>query len=149
MGTYLPGTGTLGCGARCGAGTFHSRDIPPGFLSTTCGFGTSLFHISALPTNLEQYIFSNSIVVGLPFNLIYDISEWWLFYSLVVIWCGYAMRQAMFTMFTSILTGSLDFFLFEIFLASWGRPMTFPFRTVFALSHRFWVVVYSFSLVSR
>ena len=32
MGTYLHGTGTLGRGAWCGAGTPHSLDIPPHFL---------------------------------------------------------------------------------------------------------------------
>ena len=43
MGIYLPGIRTLGQEAWCGAGTPHSWDIPPRFLSATCWCGTSLF----------------------------------------------------------------------------------------------------------
>ena len=52
VGTYLPGTGILGCGAWCGAGTPHSQYVPPEFLYTTLGCGTSLFRISTHPTIL-------------------------------------------------------------------------------------------------
>ena len=89
MGTYLPGTGTLGCGALCGAGTPHSWYIPPEFLPTTCGCGTSLFSMSAPFTYLGGCGFFNSMVVRLPFKLISDGPEWWLFYSLaVILWGG-------------------------------------------------------------
>ena len=74
-----------GWGAWCGAGTPCSWDIPPEFLSTTCGCGTSPFCISTQPTSLDGCGFFNSIVVRLPFNSISDHSEWWLFYILVVI----------------------------------------------------------------
>ena len=53
MGTYLLGTGTLGWGASCGAGTPCSWEIPPEFLSTTCEWGTGLFHVCAAPTTLD------------------------------------------------------------------------------------------------
>ena len=46
MGTYLSGAGTLDWVAWCGAGTSHSWDIPPEFLSTTCECMTSPFHTS-------------------------------------------------------------------------------------------------------
>ena len=72
-------------GAWCGAGIPYFPDIPPKFLSTTCGCGTSLFHVSTPPTSLGGCGFFNSIVVRLPFNLTSDGSEGWLFYSLVLI----------------------------------------------------------------
>ena len=85
MGTYLPGTGTLGWGAWCGAGTPHSQDIPPQFLSTTHGCGTSPLHICDPPIILDGCGFFNSIIVRFPFNSVSDGSKWWLFYILVVI----------------------------------------------------------------
>ena len=85
MGTYLPGTGTLGWGSCYGAGTPHSRDYPPKFLSTTCVCGTSPFCIFSPPTSLDRCGFFNSVIVRFPFNLISAGSEWWLFYNLVVI----------------------------------------------------------------
>ncbi|KAF6094767.1 hypothetical protein HJG60_011865 [Phyllostomus discolor] len=72
MGIYLPGTGTLGWGAWCGAGTPHSQYIPPKFLSTTHGLGTSPFHVSTPPTSLDGCGLFNSTVVRLPLNLISD-----------------------------------------------------------------------------
>ena len=75
MGTYLPGTKILGCGAWCEAGTPHSQDIPLEFLSTTRGCGTSPFHISTTPTSLGGCGFFNSVVVRIPFNSISDGSE--------------------------------------------------------------------------
>ena len=74
-----------GVGAWCGAGTPHSWGIPSKFLPTTCGCGTSLFHVSAPPTSLDVCGFFNSLVVRLPFNSVFVGSEWWLFYSVVVI----------------------------------------------------------------
>ena len=85
MGANLPGTGTLGWGVSCGAETPHSQDIPPKFLSTTCGCGTRLFHNSVPPTSLDGCGFFSFVVVRLPFNLLSDGSGWWLFYILVVI----------------------------------------------------------------
>ena len=57
MGTYLPGSGTLGWGAWCGAGTPGSWDIPPIFSYSTCGFGTSPFSVFASPTSLDGFFF--------------------------------------------------------------------------------------------
>ena len=72
-------------GAWYWSDTPHSWQIPSEFLSTTCGCGTSLFHICISPTSLSVCGFFNSIVVRLPFNPISDGSEWWLCYILVVI----------------------------------------------------------------
>ena len=58
---------------------------PSWFLSTTRGCRTSLFHISTPPAQSQCGFFCNSVVVGLPFSLISDGSEWWWFYHLVVI----------------------------------------------------------------
>ena len=85
VGTYLPGTGTLGWGTWCGAETPHSQDILSEFLFTTCECGTSLFCICVPPTSLDECGLFNFIVVRLPFNLISDVSEPWLFYILAVI----------------------------------------------------------------
>ena len=79
-----------GWGAWSGAGTPCSWDIPPEFLSTTCGCGTSPFCISTQPTSLDGCSFLDvvttiSVVVRLPFNSISDSSEWWLIYISVVI----------------------------------------------------------------
>ena len=76
MGTYLPGTGTLDSGASVGLGlTPLSSGIPPEFLSTTHGLGTSPMHVSDPPTNLDGCGFFNSVIVRLPFNLISDGSK--------------------------------------------------------------------------
>ena len=75
VGTYLPGTGTLGWEAWCGTGTPCSQDIPPKFLSTIHGCGTSPFCVSTPPTSLDGCGFFNSVGVRLPFNLISDGSE--------------------------------------------------------------------------
>ena len=85
MGTYLPGIGTMDWGAWHVAWIPCSQDIPPEHLSATRGCGTSLFHISTPPTSLDGCGFFNSVIVRLPFNSIYNGSEWWLFYTLVVI----------------------------------------------------------------
>ena len=85
VGTYLPGTRTLGWGTWCGAGTPRSWDIPPKFLSTTCGCETSPSHVCTPPTSLDGCGFFNSIVVRLPFRSITENSEWLLFYILAVI----------------------------------------------------------------
>ena len=90
IGTYLPGTWTLGWGLWCGAGSPHSWDISSKFLSTMHGCGTCPICVCTPPTSLNGCGFFNSLVVRLPFNSISDGSEWWLFYILVVIftwWC--------------------------------------------------------------
>ena len=69
--TYLPGTGTLGWGAWCGAGTPWSWGTLLEFLSTRHVCGTSLFP----PTSLDGCRFFNSIVVRLSFNLTSNGSE--------------------------------------------------------------------------
>ena len=87
VGTYLSGTGTLVWGSWCGAGTPHSQDIPPKFLSTTRGCGTSPFWVYAPPTSLDGCGLFNSVVVKrLLCNSIADGSElWWLFYLVVML----------------------------------------------------------------
>ena len=85
IGTYSPGSGTLGLATCCGAGTPCSRAIPPEFLSSKHGCGTSPFRVSNPSTSLNGWCFFNSVVVRLPFSSISDSSEWWLFYNLVVI----------------------------------------------------------------
>ena len=85
VGTYFPGTGTLGWGAWCGSGTPRSQGTLPEFLSTSHWCGTSPFFTSTLPTNLGWCCFFNSVVVRLPFNLISVSSEQRLFYIFVVI----------------------------------------------------------------
>ena len=85
VGTYLPGTGALGWGAWCRSGTLRSQDIPPECLSTTCGCRSSPFSICTPSTSLDGCGFFNSVVVRLPFNLISECLEWWLFYILVLI----------------------------------------------------------------
>ena len=65
-------------------GLLAPQNIPPKFLSTTCGYGTSPFHITP-PTNLDGCGFFNSVIVRLPFNSISDGSKRWLFYILGVI----------------------------------------------------------------
>ena len=75
MRTYFLGTGLLGWGPWCGAGTPCSQDIPPKFLSTIQGCGTSPFCISTPPTSLDGCGCFNSVVIRLPFNLISDGAE--------------------------------------------------------------------------
>ena len=119
--TYLPGTGTLGWGAWCGAGTSHSQDISPEFLSTTHRWGTSLFCICAPPTHLDGCGFFNSIVVRLPFNSISDSSEWWLFYILVVI-LMWLCKEASLVCLILHLDGSPK----KCFFKSWGTTSENP-----------------------
>ena len=85
MGSHLPGTKTLGWEAWCGARTPCSWDIPPEFLSTTHGCGTSPFYSQPLLPCLDGCGFLNSVVIRLPFNSIFDGSVWWLFRILVMI----------------------------------------------------------------
>ena len=86
VGTYLPGTGTLGWGAWCGAGTPCSRDTPPELLSTT--HGTSLTQICGPPTSLDGCGILHSVVVRLPFNSISVSSErrWFCILVVILLW---------------------------------------------------------------
>ena len=81
--TYLPGTGTLGWGAWCGARTTHLWDIPPEFLFTTCGSGTNLFLIFAPPTSVDGYGLFHSCQTSIQLNF----CRFWVMavYILVVI----------------------------------------------------------------
>ena len=65
-------------GPGVGLGTF-APEIS--ILIFTCYFSVWDLH----PSCQSQYGFFNSVIVEIPFSSIYDISEWWLFYSLVVI----------------------------------------------------------------
>ena len=90
MGTYLPGTGTLGWGAWCGAGTPHSREFfitPQNFYLPHMKW-SSPFHVCAPPTHLDGCGFFISIVVRLPCSSISDYPKLKLFYILVVIFMG-------------------------------------------------------------
>ena len=111
MGTYLPGTGTLDWVVWCRTGTPWSSDILPKFSSTTCECGTSLFHISVPPNSLDGCGFFNSIVVRLPFNSISDVSEWWLFYILVVILMWLCEEVIVFTYSAFLTRSSVCFFI--------------------------------------
>ena len=73
-----------GLGDWCGAGTPHSWYIPLKFIHHMWVWDQPVprLHPSYQSNGCG---FFNSEVVGLPFNLISDGSEWWLFYVLVVI----------------------------------------------------------------
>ena len=73
VGTYPPGTGTLGWGTWYRAWTPRSQDILPEFLSTTCEGPAHSRSVPLLP--VDGCGFFNSIVVRLSFNLIFDSSE--------------------------------------------------------------------------
>ena len=77
---WNPGLGDLG-----GGETPCSKDVPLKILSTIHGCGTNCsVYLPLLPVWMDVVFFS-SVAVRLPFNLISDCSEWWLFYILVVI----------------------------------------------------------------
>ena len=69
VGTYLPDTGTLGWGTRVGLGLLAPEIFLLIFIHHTHKCGTSPFCISAPPTSLGGYGFSNSVAVRLPFSL--------------------------------------------------------------------------------
>ena len=83
MGTYLPGSGTLGWVVWCGAGNPSFERYPSRFLFTTHGCRTAcstspclsallhVSHISMPPIRLDECGFLNSLVVGLPYSLIF------------------------------------------------------------------------------
>ena len=53
-------------------------------------------------------VFLNSVVIGLPFSLISDVFEWWLFCNLVVLLMWFCEEVSQFT-YTSILNLSSDY----------------------------------------
>ena len=105
MGTFLPGTGTLGSRVWCGAGAPRSLggdlcswDILPNFCPPYLWVWDKPIPCLC-PSYLSQCgFFFNSLVVGLPFSQISGSSEWWLFCSVDVIlmWLG----EEVSTMFT-------------------------------------------------
>ena len=122
-GIYLPGTGTLGCVVWPGVGITCSQDNPTNFhpphkcgitpthsTSTTTSHHTTTPHrsthpcFSALPTHLDECGLFKSLVVGLPYNLIF-----WQFWALFVLrcscnsFCGCERRWSMST-YTSMVT---------------------------------------------
>ena len=78
MGTYLPGTGTLGWMIWSGAGITHSQGILSNFYPLHMHMGPPILHlcVSTPPTHLDECDFFNSLVVGLPYSLISDDSGW-------------------------------------------------------------------------
>ena len=75
MGTYLPGTGTLGCGTWCGAGLPAPETSLPNFYSPNVCERPTHSPTVALSTSLDGCSFFNFVVVRLPFNSISDSSE--------------------------------------------------------------------------
>ena len=73
--TYLPDTGTVGLWGLVWDWDSWLLNIPPEFLSTTRGCGTTPFDICAPPTILYGCGFFNSVVVRLPFSPTPDSSE--------------------------------------------------------------------------
>ena len=74
MGIYFPGTGALGWGAWCGAGT--PQDSPPEFLSTIGLWDESVLHLC--PSYQSGWMDVVSLISELSdfyFNSIYDGSE--------------------------------------------------------------------------
>ena len=76
MGTYLPGTGTLGWVVWCRSGIPHSQRIPPNFYPPHVDMGLPVpclcvFMSAPLLANLDEYDFFNSLVVELPYSLIF------------------------------------------------------------------------------
>ena len=83
--THLFDTRTLGGGLGLGLGPLTPKIPLPNFYPWVWDQPLPCLIISAPRTSLDGCGFFNFIVVGLPFSLISDGSEWWLFYSLVVI----------------------------------------------------------------
>ena len=111
MGTSLPGTGTLGWGAWCGAGTLCSSGrtptakIPlPIFIGHRWVWGQFVEHLH--PSYQSQCGFFNSIVVGIPFTLMPDSYERWLFCNLVGILTWLWKKMSTVFTYAAILIGS-------------------------------------------
>lgn len=103
---------TLGWGLGVGLGLFAPKIALLNFYP--CGCWTNLFCVCTPPTSLDGCCFFSSTVVRLPFSSMSDVLEWWLFYILVVFWCDWAKRWAMFA-YATILTRSLFWFYFFVF----------------------------------
>ena len=82
MGTYLPGTRTLGWGPGVQLGLLIFEIFLVNFYLPRVDMEPA--H-SVSPTSVDGCGFFNSVVVRLPFSLISDASELWWFYILVVI----------------------------------------------------------------
>ena len=74
---FLPPTQSLLGPGRpgVGLGLLAPKIISPKFLTTKCGCGTSLFHVSTPPTSLDECGCFNFVVVRLSFHSISDHSE--------------------------------------------------------------------------
>ena len=70
-----------GLGSWCWSGTPHSQNIPPEFLSTQV-WGQPVQH--PCPSYQSGWMWF-LLFCRLPFSLISDVPEWWLFYILGVI----------------------------------------------------------------
>ena len=91
METYLPGAGTLGSVVCCGPGVPHFWGISPNFYPLHMGVGMPILHlrtsprisahlhISFPPTHLDECSFFNSLIVRLPYSLIF----WWFWVTFV------------------------------------------------------------------
>ena len=73
VGTYLPGTGTMGWGPGVGLGLLAPEISLPDFYPHGCG--ASSFCVHTPPTGLDGCGYFNSIVVRLPFSLTFDVPE--------------------------------------------------------------------------
>ena len=81
MGTFLSGTGILGWVLWCGVGIPCTQDIPPGFYPPHVDVGLPIqrlhasvsppLRVSTPPTSLNECDFFNSLVVRLPYSLIF------------------------------------------------------------------------------
>ena len=77
------------------------------------GCGISPLFICYPHTTLDGCGFFNSVVVRLPFNLIFDGSQWWLFYILVVILMWLCEGRAM-SAYAAILSRSSAWVFFDV-----------------------------------
>ena len=115
----------VGGGGWCWAGSSCSWDIPPKFLSTTCGWETSPLHVCAPPTSLDGCGFFNSVVVKLQFNSISDGSEWWLVCISVVILMRLYEEVSRVSLLYSVFYMAVDLSYIELLSIKWLLPHLF------------------------
>ena len=127
MRLYLPSTGSLGWAVWPGAGITYSQGIPPDFCPPHVNVGPplppplllplplhatlhSLCPSSTFPTHQDKYGFFKSLIVRLPYSLIFW--QFWVYFCFEVSCdscCGCVRRWSMST-HASMLTGSLTLF---------------------------------------
>ena len=103
METYLPGTGTTGWGAWCGAGTPHSWSIPI-FICHTWVWDQPVLHLC----QSQRGFFFHSVVVGLHSALLAVLSDG-CFVVQLYSWCGCVRRPAVFTSANHLVQKSQSF----------------------------------------